>query len=245
MDGFNIGNSLENGLTKVFDYVPQVLGALLLLIVGYLVAKVLQSVVRGVLHKVKFDQALQSSPAGTMINRAVESPSGATGKLTFWLVFLGFLSMAIAALNLPLLNELIASIYAYLPHVVVAVVIFLVASAVSAAAVAFVQRVMGGTPTAKLVSAVVPTLTMSIAVFMILNELMIAEEIVIITYTALIGAAALGLALAFGLGGRQHAAQLLDKASVAAQRNAETVKRDVSQAKQNTKREAKKIRSNR
>lgn len=244
MNGFDIGNSLENGVTKIFDYVPQVLGALLLLIVGYLVAKVLQSIVRGVLYKVGFDRALQNSPAGSMINRAMSSPSGATGNLTFWLVFLGFLSMAIAALNLPLLNELIAAIYAYLPHVIVSVVIFLVASAVSAAAVAFVQRVMGGTPTAKLISAVVPTLTMSIAVFMILTELMIAEEIVLITYTALIGAAALGLALAFGLGGRQHASQLLDRASVAAQRSAGTVKRDVIQAKQNSKREVKKARSN-
>lgn len=242
MDGFNLGQSLENGLARIFEYLPQVLGALLLLIIGYIVAKLLASLTRKILQRMRFDRALHTSPAGNTISRIVESPARLVGRIVFWLVFLGFISLAVAALNLPMLNQFIGAIYAYLPHVIAAVIIFLVASTVSAAAVAFVQRVMGKTPTAKLISAVVPSLTMSIAVFMILNELMIAEEIVTITYTALIGAVALGLALAFGLGGREHASRLLDQAYDSAQRNAETAKRDVSVAKRNTKREAERLR---
>ena len=60
---------------------------------------------------------------------------------------------------------------------------------------------MGDTATGRIVRTVAPTLIMAIAVFMILDELQIAQNIVLITYAALMGAIALGMALAFGLGG--------------------------------------------
>ena len=239
MDNNDFGRSFQDGLEGLFEYLPQLIGALLLLVVGYFVAMFLKSVVRKGLQRMRFDRALHTSPAGNVISRIVESPSRFVGRVVYWLVFLGFISLAISALNLPALNNLIGAIYSYLPHVIAAIIIFLVASTISGVAVAFVQRVMGRTALAKLLSAVIPSLTMSIAVFMILNELMIAEEIVLITYTALIGAVALGLALAFGLGGREVAARLLEQAYDAGRQNADVAKRDISRAKANTKNEAK------
>ena len=239
MNNNDFGRSFQDGLEVLFEYLPQLIGALLLLVVGYFVAMFLKSVVRKGLQRMRFDRALHTSPAGNVISRIVESPSRFVGRVVYWLVFLGFISLAISALNLPALNNLIGAIYSYLPHVIAAIIIFLVASTISGVAVAFVQRVMGRTALAKLLSAVIPSLTMSIAVFMILNELMIAEEIVLITYTALIGAVALGLALAFGLGGREVAARLLEQAYDAGRQNADVAKRDISRAKANTKNEAK------
>lgn len=238
MNSNDYGESFQSGLTRLFDYLPQLIGALLLLIVGYFVATLLKSVIRKALQRMRFDRALHTSPAGNVISRVVESPARFVGRLVFWLVFLGFISLAISALNLPALNDFIGAIYGYLPHIIAAVIIFLVASTVSGLAVAFVQRVMGRTAFAKLISTVIPSLVMSIAVFMILNELMIAEEIVLITYMALIGAVSLGLALAFGLGGRDVAARLLEQAYDAGRANADVAKRDISRAKANTKREA-------
>ena len=239
MNNNDFGRSFQDGLEGLFEYLPQLIGALLLRVVGYFVAMFLKSVVRKGLQRMRFDRALHTSPAGNVISRIVESPSRFVGRVVYWLVFLGFISLAISALNLPALNDLIGAIYSYLPHVIAAIIIFLVASTISGVAVAFVQRVMGRTALAKLLSAVIPSLTMSIAVFMILNELMIAEEIVLITYTALIGAVALGLALAFGLGGREVAARLLEQAYDAGRQNADVAKRDISRAKANTKNEAK------
>ena len=239
MNNNDFGRSFQDGLEGLFEYLPQLIGALLLLVVGYFVAMFLKSVVRKGLQRMRFDRALHTSPACNVISRIVESPSRFVGRVVYWLVFLGFISLAISALNLPALNDLIGAIYSYLPHVIAAIIIFLVASTISGVAVAFVQRVMGRTALAKLLSAVIPSLTMSIAVFMILNELMIAEEIVLITYTALIGAVALGLALAFGLGGREVAARLLEQAYDAGRQNADVAKRDISRAKANTKNEAK------
>lgn len=237
----DIGQAFMGGLNRLFEYLPQLIGAIVLFVAGYFIAVALRSVVRKALQRMRFDRALHTSPAGNVISRIVESPAAFVGKLVFWLVFLGFISLAISALNLPALNNFIGAIYAYLPHVIAAVLIFLVASTVTGVAVAFVQRVMGRTPLAKLLSTVIPSLTMSIAVFMILNELMIAEEIVLITYMALIGAVALGLALAFGFGGRDVAARLLDQAYESGRQNAGAAKRDMSRAKDNTKREARRV----
>lgn len=237
-DNYNLVRSAEGGFDRFFEFLPQLLGALILLVIGYFVARVLMQVTRKLLKQVRFDRSLHTSPAGGVLSRFMESPTMFAGKVVFWLVFLGFVSLAIAALNLPALNAFMGAIYGYLPHVIAAVVIFLVASAVSAGAVALVTRVMGKTALSKMIATVIPSLTMSIAVFMILEELMIAEGIVMITYTALIGSVALGLALAFGLGGRDVAARLLEQAYESGRQNAGTVKEEARRASTNAKREA-------
>jgi uncharacterized membrane protein YfbV (UPF0208 family) len=168
----------------------------------------------------------------------MESPSRFVGRLVYWLIFIGFILIAISALNVPVLNQIVGGIYAYVPRVIAAVLIFLVASAISGGATRFVQRVMGRTPTAKLIIAVVPSITMSIAVFMILNQLNIAKDIVNITYTAIMFALALGLALAFGLGGRDVARTMLEQAYDATRQNLDQVKQDLDTAKTNTREQA-------
>src|SRR5947209_16240231 len=78
-------------------------------------------------------------------------------------------------------------VLAYLPNVIAAVAIFVVASVIATAVVAVVEKTMGDTPTGKIVETVVPGLVMAIAVFMILTQLKIAVAIVTITYAALLG----------------------------------------------------------
>ena len=185
MNDFNIEDSFNNILNSVVEFLPELLGAIVLVVIGYFVGLLVKTIVAKLLRQVRFDRALHSSPAGNYVARLVDSPSRFIGKVTFWLVFLGFISMAVAVLDIPALNDFMAGIYGYLPHVIAAIVIFLVASAVSVAAVAFVRRVMGRTTLSKVVASVIPSLVMSIAVFMILDELMIAENIVTITYTAI------------------------------------------------------------
>jgi hypothetical protein len=100
------------------------------------------------------------------------------------------------------------------------------------------RRTMGDTPTGRVVRAAAPALIMAIAVFMILTQLGIATVIVVITYTALIGAVALGAALAFGLGGRDAAAQLIDSGYRKAQDNADQVRSDVQVGRKRAERDA-------
>jgi hypothetical protein len=100
------------------------------------------------------------------------------------------------------------------------------------------HKLMGDTPTGKIVRAVVPGLILAIGTFMVLDQLNIAPQIVTITYAALLGMLALAGALAFGLGGREVAADLLRTAYDSGQQNADQVKRDMQQGKQRAERAA-------
>lgn len=239
---FDIGNSLQQGFNTFFGYIPNILGFLVILIVGYFVAKIAKGVVNKVLDKLKVDQALERTPAGGFVDKISPGgkPSHLIGGTVFWLIFLFVLTAAIGALKIPAVTAFMNQVLAYLPNVIAAVLIFVVAAVVAGVVVAAVQRTMGDTPTGKLVETVVPGLIMAVAVFMILSQLHIAQDIVRITYTALIGMLALAGALAFGLGGRDVAAQMwsaaYDKSSQAkqqAQQDAQTgTARAQSQASQ-------------
>lgn len=238
MDGFDFRQELENVWRNIIEFLPNVLAAIVILLIGYLIASLLANVTRRALKRLRFDRAIHSSPAGTTISRIVESPSHFTGRIVFWLVMIGAISLAVAALNLPLLNDLLASIYGYVPNIIAAVLIFLVATAVSAGTVKFVQRVMGRTAMAKLVAAVIPAITMSLAVFMILNQLGIATDIVNILFTAIVGSIALGLALAFGLGGRDVARGILEQTADNVRSKQGDIKSQVSSAAENARKSA-------
>ncbi len=152
MESINLRDDFENILSSIINFLPNLLAAILILIIGALIATAIGALVRKALQKVRFDRAVLRSPAGGMVSRVVDSPSSFSGKVVYWLIVLGAISMAVAALNLPLLNDLLAAVYSYVPNIIAAVLIFLVATTVSTAAVAFVQRVMGKTPIARVIT---------------------------------------------------------------------------------------------
>ena len=210
----NIGESFQNATDTFFAFLPNLLGFLVLLLVGFVVAKVVQAVVRKVLEKLGVDQHLRSSDANKYVEKVLPgaSPSNGISRIVFWFIFLFFLVAAIGALKIPAVTTFMNQVLAYLPNVIAAIIIFVVAALIAGAVAGAVAKLMGDTPTGKIVATVVPALVMVIAMFMILNQLKIAEEIVSIAFAATMGALALGLALAFGLGGRPVAQRLLEDA---------------------------------
>ncbi|GAA2785289.1 mechanosensitive ion channel [Saccharopolyspora taberi] len=205
-----LGQSLLAGLQAVIQYIPTLIGALIVLLVGYLVAKVVQKLVEKGLHKVGVDRRMRDTPVGRWIDQAGPgaSPSRAMGKVAFWLIFLVGLVSAIGALGIAAITAFMNQVLAYVPNIIAAIAIFVIAGMVAGAVGRLAGRTMTGT-TGRIAATVGPVLVMGIAVFMILTQLGIAPAIVQITYTALMGAIALGLALAFGLGGREIAAEML------------------------------------
>lgn len=232
---FNLANSLENSLDRLINFIPEIIGILILLLVGWILAKVAKRLTIMLLRKVRFERSLTLSPAGNYVTRIVEHPTRFLGKLVYWIIFLGFILFAVSSLGVPALTNVVNGIYSYIPNVIAAMAIFLVASAVTAGAEAFVARVLSPGALSKLLAAVVPAIIMPIAIFMILNQLHIAQDIVNITYTALVGSVALGLALAFGLGGRDVASQILGQAYEKAQENSEQIKSEMSDARRRTR----------
>lgn len=236
----DLGASFQNATDRFFGFLPNLLGFLVILLVGYIIAKVVEGVVRKILEKIGVDQKLKESDANKYVDRVLPGASAANGlaRVIFWFIFVFFLFSAIGALQIPALTGFMNDVLAYLPNVIVAILIFVVAALVAGGVAAAVTKLMGDTPTGKIVATVVPAIVMVIAMFMILEQLKIAEEIVRIAFAATMGALALGLALAFGLGGRKVAERMLEDAYAKGREAKEQAKRDVAQGKDRAKAEA-------
>ena len=236
----DISDSLQQGLDAFFAFIPRLIGFLIVLFIGYIVARIVKTVLVKLLEKVGLDRAMHSGSVGQYVNKAAPdfSPSRVIGAIAFWFIFLGALSIAVSQLGIPALTTFVAAIGAYLPNIVAAILIFVVAGVIAAAVGGLVARTMGDTPTGKVVGSVVPVLVMAIATFMILNQLKIAPEIVTITYAALIGGVFLAMALAFGLGGRGVAARMLEDAYDKGQEQRGQVKQDMQTGKERGKQDA-------
>ena len=240
----NIGDSVQQALDNFFAFVPRLVGFLLILLIGYIVARVVKGILTKVLERAGLDRALHTGSTGQYVNQVAPDvkPSRTIGAIAFWFIFLGAISIAVSQLGIAALTDFVASIAAYLPNVIAAILIFVVAGVVAAAVGGLVARTMGDTPTGKVVGSVVPVLVMAIATFMILNQLQIATEIVTITYAALIGGVFLAMALAFGLGGRSVAQRMLEDAYDKGQDNKDRVKDDMETGKERAQRDAQRAR---
>lgn len=229
------GDYLANFLTQIVEGLPKFLGFLAILLIGYLVAKAVAAAVHNLLGRAQLNQRLHTGTGGNFIQRAIPNPMGLIASITYWVIFLFALSIAVSVLGIPALVQIVEGVYDYIPNIIAAVLIFLVAGAVSGAVATLAANAMGDTPTGKIVGTAAPVVIMGIASFMILNQLKIAPAIVTITYAALLGSAALGMALAFGLGGRDVAARMLgdlyDKGQAAKGRAAADVRTGAQRAK--------------
>ena len=226
---FSIRSSIDDGFSVFFEWLPRVVGFVAVLLIGYLIAKLVGNLVQRATHRAGLDRTLHSGAGGNFIQRVVPTPSRLLGRITFWALFLGAFSIAASVLGIAALTAFVGAVWAYIPNVIAALLIFLVAGAVAAAVVGLVRRVMGDTALGTIVATVVPILVMTIATFMILEQLKIAPGIVQITYTALLGAIALAAALAFGLGGRDVAARMLEGAYQKGQESKQQYRRELDQ----------------
>jgi hypothetical protein len=209
-----ISDSLQRGLDEFIAFLPRLIGFLIILLIGWLIARLVKALVVKALEGVGIDRALSSGTAGPYVDRVMPNtrPSEVIGTLAFWFLFLGAIAIAVSQLGIAALDNFVQAIAGYLPNVAVAILIFVVAGALAAAVSGLVSRSLGDTATGRIAAAAAPVLIMGIATFMILDELNIAPAIVEITYIALLGSVALGMAIAFGLGGRDVAGRLLDDA---------------------------------
>lgn len=227
--GGGILQSLQNAFSTFVGYLPQLIGALLVLLIGYIIARVLRSVITKLLHRFRMDDRLTSGQGGSYVARLSPqgSPARLVGTVVFAVLMLFVVSSAIGTLGIPALTGFMNVVLGYLPRVIAALAIFLVAAAVAGAVGGLAHRMLGETATGRAVRTAGPALVMAIGVFMILTQLRIAPVIVTATYIALIGALALGTALAFGLGGREAAADMINTGYRKAQQQQEQLRHDM------------------
>src|SRR5690348_16861463 len=127
-----VADSLQRGLDELVGFLPRLIGFLVILLIGWLIARLVKALVVKALHGVGVDRALSSGSAGPYVARAMPGtrPSSVIGTVVFWFLFLGAFAIAVSQLGIQALDNFVQSIVAYLPNVVVAILIFVVAGAV-------------------------------------------------------------------------------------------------------------------
>jgi hypothetical protein len=211
---YSFGDSLQTMSDQVAEWIPRLIGALLILLIGYIIAKVLAGLVRRILKRLDLDGFLARSSVTKSVAEKIPdiSATAVLVGLTFWLIFLAALGESARALEVESINSAVEAIWGYIPNVLAALLIVIVAVIVAGFARDFLRKVMGDTPLSRIASIAAPVLILVVAGFMTLVQLEIAVPIVTGTYYIILGAIAAGSAIAFGLGGRDAAKRLLDDA---------------------------------
>src|SRR5215207_2929828 len=185
---------LQNALSTFLSYIPQLIGALIILIVGYIVARVLQAVVGRVLQGIGFDRWMERGGIKQFFDRAEtnQTPHSILGQLVFWFVFIIAITMAADALGIPQVSAVLAQLIAYIPNIIAGIV--------------------RGATGSETLSSIARYAIIVYAVFAALTQLGIAVQLTANTFLIVLGAVALAGAIAFGIGGREVARDILEKA---------------------------------
>ena len=202
---------LQSSFAEVFGgLIPNLLGALVIVFAGYLLAKLLERLADKALRSIGLNNMLARAGLMEAVERSGShvNPTRVVSNLVFWLVMFAGILFAANALGLESLASVFGELVSYIPSVIAAIVIILVGiilgQFVGGLIAASAGALHGGRALARIGSGGVILL----AVFMALQELGIATDIVTTAFAILFGAIALALALAFGLGGRELAGEI-------------------------------------
>ena len=201
---------LQNALSTFLSFLPQLVGAIVILIIGYIVAKVLQAVVGRVLQGIGFDGWMEKGGIKQFFDRAQTNYTPATviGRLIFWFVFVIAITMAADALGISQVSAVLGQLIAYIPSIIAAILILILAALLAN----FVSGIVRGATGSGLLASVARYAIIVYAVFAAITELGIAVELTAPTFLILLGAVALAAAIAFGIGGREVAQDIIQKA---------------------------------
>jgi hypothetical protein len=198
------------GAEQIASVLPALIGAAVILLTGYFLARQVQRWADDTLKRLNFNRMASAGGLDEVVGRTGSrlDPVRALAKLIFWLVMLVVILLASTALGLESINEMFGTMLAFIPTLIAGIVIvilgIIVGEFVRGLIVASAGSVSGVPTVAKMAKGAV----IVIALFMALQQVGVAEEIVTAAFTLILGAGALAVGLAFGLGNRELAGEI-------------------------------------
>jgi hypothetical protein len=175
-------NGFTDGLDRAWgntaEFIPKLGGFLVILFIGYIVAKVVAKIVSAVLERVGFDRAVERGGIKQALANSNYDASSLVGKVVFYTVFLLALQMAFGVFGTNPISDLLTSVVAYLPKVFVAILIIVVAAAIAAAVKEIVEASLGGLSYGRGLALAASATIVTIGLFAALSQLEIATPIV-------------------------------------------------------------------
>ncbi|MEX2610789.1 MAG: hypothetical protein WEA24_12645 [Gemmatimonadota bacterium] len=200
---------VEEGMLQLAALVPRLLLALGLLMVGFAVAKMVEHGTDRGLRRVGFDRWMGEGGVSEALERAGTDlePSTVLAKLMFWIVMLAAILLGADFLGLSTVS-LFGELVAYVPNVIAAVVVLVIGIVLGEFVKDLVLASAGALHAAPTLARAAKGAIILLSIFMALEQLDIAQDIVLVSFVAVVGAAALAAGIAFGLGGREVAAEI-------------------------------------
>jgi small-conductance mechanosensitive channel len=208
-------DSSQQFLNQIAISLPRILGAILILIIGWIIAKLLKRGLRKLLYLVKFNYLTEKTGIDKFLKEggAKLNSIGIISTLFYWTLMLIVLIATLNSLNLTVASTLFNEIMMYLPNIIVAIVILIIGIYLARMVSQITKTSLKGMKekTSGLISQIAFIAIIILTIFVTLGQLNIATEIVTSAFSIIFGAICLALALAFGLGGREKAAEILDE----------------------------------
>jgi hypothetical protein len=205
--------SAAAALALLLGAIPKVIGFAVILIIGWIIASALATAVAAILRTVKFnDLAQRAGISGFVQKMGVHTDTaGFLATLVKWFVRLIVLVTAFDALGLPAVSQVLQQILLWLPNLVVALVVLVIAGLAANALASLVRGATAesGLGNPNVLATIARVAVWAFAIVIAVNQIGIATTIVNTLFMATVGAIAVAFALAFGLGGRETAAQIV------------------------------------
>jgi Conserved TM helix len=195
-------------------YLPRLIVMLILAFAGWAIAYAVKVILRSLLRLLRFDKLSENTGASQLLNKAaLPSASEVLSRFVFWLVWLGFILVGVSVLGILGLQEQVAKFFFFLPRLFAALFILffglLAASFFSRAAL--LAAVNANVPSPRVLSFAARSIIIVFVLSIVFEELGLAEQTMLVAFGIVFGALMLGLAIAFGLGGRDLAQGFLER----------------------------------
>lgn len=200
-----------NSLVTFINFIPSLIGGLIVLVIGLIVAAVVYRVIIGTLKAIKLESFLARYKI-TQIEGAEVEWSEILAEVARWTIIIIFLIPTFQAWRLSAVNTIITRLVLYIPNVIVAIILAVVGLVFAriASKVAYNAGRSLGKDLAHIVSLVAQWSIVVFAGFLVLHQLGVAQELLRILFSGLVAMVALAGGLAFGFGGQDTAKSILN-----------------------------------
>ena len=182
----NYGTGVSSAWSNVATFVPKFVVFLIVLVVGWLIAKIITKAISAVLTRVGFDQAVERGGIKKALQSSKYDASDILAKIVYYALMLFVLSTAFGVFGNNPISTYLHAVIAYLPLVFVAIIIVIIASALAAAAKALIENSLSGMSYAKVLGNVASGLILAFGIIAALDQLHVASNVVnAVLYAAL------------------------------------------------------------
>jgi Conserved TM helix len=218
---------IQNAWSNVATFVPKLAAALVILVVGYFVAKLISRILDRVLERVGFDRMVERGGVRQVLARSKYDPSDILAKLVFWTIMLFVLQLAFGVFGSNPISDLLRGLIAYLPNIFVAILIIVVAAAIARAVTDLLSNLLGAMQGGQLIAKGAGIAILVFAAFAALDQLQIAPRIVTGLWYAILAAVVGTTIVAVGGGGIRAMQRYWERVTSRAEEHAPQLRQQV------------------